>query len=262
MDERNKNCRTRRQKQKNLEFSFKMIHSNHDQPMDIDNISYSIGSSTEYGEPMKCSSPQACGIVSMELESNDMSPIHMVESVLEPPIVPEIPDTVELQNADEPAEYIVPVRFFDAVSKRELWAKQFARNKPIDKVMGEFARANNLNLNNLVFSDQKNGLLEANQRPLELLLDCDQTEMNIYVEVETQKRTSVKRSISINRPTNANQRPKLQYYLTFKDQTAKRDPIDINFTGEETLSFAVGQIVETMELDRSKTHFFNSKGTI
>lgn len=238
-----------------------MVHNGHDQPMEIDCTSDSNRSNAESGVPMKCSSPQMYGSNSMEFGSNDMSPIGMAKEVFEPPAVQQIPDEVEMAYT-EPVMYTIPVKFFQGKSESVFWAKDYAKNKTFDQVVKEFASANGLNINDLVLTDHKDGLLEPKHQSLELYLECDQTEMDIYFEVEAKKRTTIKRTTSILRPTKNNQRPKLQVYLTFKDQTAKRDQMEINFNESDTFSVAIERIVDVMDLDRSKTHFFNSTGTI
>lgn len=265
MNERNKDCRTRRQKQKIILFTFKMVHSDFSQPMEFpDDFNEST---SECGVPVKNPSPDYASN-SMDLDANDIMPVHMAKEALEsPPKVqePEMADEVEMVNAVEPAAkvHMALVRFLEADSKFEVMAKEYARREMMDRILAEFISHNKMDFNGVIFSDQKDQLVEAEARPLELYLDCDQIELQIYFKAEEtmKKRKIMKRTKSTDQSTTVNsQRQKRQVYLSFKDQTAKRDPMDMDFDDTEMFSVAIERIADVMDMDRSKSHFFDSTG--
>lgn len=261
LDERNKNCRTRGQKQKNLVFSFRMVDSDLSQPMEI--VKDLNESSNCHGVPMKCESSLHNAGNSIDLDTDD---IHMgKEAVESPPKVQEteIQEEVEMSNVVEQGMHSIPVRFLEADSKREIMVEHYTRRVTIDRIVEEFVRRNEMNMHEVIFTDEKDQLISVEHRPLELYLDCDQIELDIYFKVEEnpKSRKTMKRPKSIDQSTTAkNQRQKRQFYLTFKDQTAKRDSMDIDFDDDEEFSVAIERISGVMELDPLKSHFFDLNG--
>lgn len=262
LDERNKNCRTRGQKQKNLLFTFKMIGDGASQPMEIPDDTWN-DTSDEHGVPVHASSPHSS---SMDLDANGVASMQMTNDVQKdaPPIVledSEMSDPVEMMNADEPSMYTIPVKFVEADSKSEYMVKEYKRNKTMDRIVEEFVKIHQLNINNLVFTKEDANFLHIERRPLELYVDCDQTEMVIYFKVEEQQSRTSKRATSRDQSkTSTNQRQKPRVYLTFKDQTASRDQVEVDFDETDEFSLAIKGIAEVMDLDPSKSHFFDSDG--
>lgn len=248
MDDRNKNCRTRGQKQKNLLFTFKMIQSEGiGQPMEITDEDWNETNS-EHSVPVKCRSPHSN---SMDLDANGIISMHTVK---------EMPGVVEMMNADEPSMYKIPVRFVEADSKSEYMVKEYDKGVTMDNIVEEFVRLHELNINKLVFTDQEAEFLAVDHRALELYVGCDQTEMVIYFKVEEIKSKTNKRATLRNQSKPTNQRQKRRVYLTFIDQTANRDQMDMDFEENDKFSLAIERIAEVMDLDRSKSHFIDSNG--
>lgn len=261
LDARNENCRTRGQKQKNLLFTFKIIGDGISQPMEIADDE----PSEEHGVPVKYDSPH---INSMDLDTDSLDTVlamYTANDVKEPPSVPEDPDmpsVVEMIDEDnEPSMYKMPVRFLEEGTNRVFMDEKYDKRATMDHIVNEFVTCYGLNINNVIFSTQNAGLLHIAQRPLELYIDCDQAEMDIYFKVEEiQSRTSKRATSREQSKTIKSQQKKSRIYLTFKDQTANRDPIDLDFEEKNKFSLAIKRIAEVMELDRSKSHFFNANG--
>lgn len=258
LDARNKNCRTRGQKQKSLLFTFKTIGDGISQPMEIADDE----TSNEHDVPVKCASPHSH---SMDLDGDGIMSMYAANELQkEPPNVPEDPNVssvVEMMNEGEPSMYKMPVRFLEAGTNHVFMVKKYGKRETMDRIVNDFVRCHDLNINTLVFTNQDDGLLDIAHRPLEVYVDCDQTEMIIYFKVEeTQGRTG-KRATSKDQSNTVNQpqkRPRV--YLTFKDQTANRDQMDIDFEENDKFSLAIERIAEVMDLDRSKSRFFDSNG--
>lgn len=49
-------------------------------------------------------------------------------------------------------------------------------------------------------------------------------------------------------------------YLKFTDRTEHRSEMELSFNGDDNLETAFNQIVDVMDLEKSKSKFFNSKG--
>lgn len=261
LEHRNENRRTRGQKQKSLIFLFNFVDNGHDQTMEIDSVNrHSNTSSLECGVPMKCSTPIGYYYSdSMELDAN-----HIVEGNKEDLVISKIPDIKSMMVADEPMSHQinkVTVKFIHEEPRYVQHVCECGRSEKMDNILERFAKRNETSVYNLNFYNKNRELIRNEGKALELFLDVNDIEMEIYFQYQTSKTS--KRSTPIERSSNANHQCQMQLlYLTFKDKTAERNPIDLNFSGSTNLSVAFDQIASCMELDRTNSHFFNSDGRI
>lgn len=263
LDQRNEGRRTRGQKQQNLEFLFKQVHSGHELPMEIDEANYPNQSSTESGVPMKYSSSYMHIDHSINVEPYDSFAAGMNSTNLAPP---KMPDMIEIPSDDDPMSESsirkIRVRFIQVETETEIRCKEFDRNEQLERVLQDYAQFWDKNMKDVDFS-----LKNLHDKPFEttnllrdLTLNDRQMEMEIYVKDKVKRARTSKQTTSIDQSQKTNQRQGSKLYLQFKDKMAIREPLDLVFNASEKLSVAIGQLVSVMELKKSNLHFFDSNG--
>lgn len=241
-----RNTRTRSQAKKGLTFSYK-INQTFGQPIEEmeGQVTLAEDISSTHCEPMDCQYENNFDSISMELcHTEDVQ-----KSVEEVPSV-QMPD-VEMPNAEgliRPCVGNIPVIFHNRQTPTRITCEHY-RDEKMQDILSSFADIYGFYLNKLEFTDEKGGLLDRTHRPLELFLATDQDCMNIYYE-----------EIVVTESTRSTDDLKQVLRLKFKDVLNKRTDLDLTFRDDDNLSKAINQIIDVMDLDRSSTHFFTSKG--
>ncbi|XP_055326657.1 ubiquitin carboxyl-terminal hydrolase 7-like [Sitodiplosis mosellana] len=232
----NKLMRTRNQKQTGLVFSCIVIEHRENPPSDKTDLEFNTSS---FAERMEC-----------ESQSDSIQLIGCADA--QKRFTP-VPFMVKLENLHDSSDSMT---------------LDCERGETLQSILDRFSNKVDRKLSELVFSKKDSELFEksAYKCAIEQLAECDDADhVEIFYEVKDDrswKRAPNKKSspdpivVSITGDRDTVKEHRIQ----FEDRLTGNCEIDLEFSARARLSAAIEQIVQVMELNRSNTHFFNSKG--
>lgn len=248
--------RTRNQKQLGLVFNYRVIDNSDDpeaRPSDIAEGSIDLTPiSLHEDEPMECDyeEPMNCEI--------------QPESI-------QLMDSEDSQMHRTPVPKNIMVKFENIINSSDGTILDCERYETLESVLDRFANKVETDKSEFSFfhvDKQLIGVFELECAIEQLIASEEMDYVLMYFEIKDKKRQScapMKQSTpGLKVPVITRNRKvakKQEYDLKFEDRLKINDDVDLSFDGQMTLSKAINQLVEVMDLNRSNTMFFTSKGT-
>lgn len=127
------------------------------------------------------------------------------------------------------------------------------RSDPMDKVLIDFAKKIDKNVNNLIFFEgDSESPLEPKSMPLERFLHLDQEYLDIQYNTE--------RNTENLQEVRSKKGAKKESTIRFMDRRSLSCDMDLPFSEDANMMFVIDKIVEIMDFNKSKYHFYASNG--
>lgn len=127
------------------------------------------------------------------------------------------------------------------------------RSEPMDKMLNDFAKKIGENVNNLIFFEgEADSPFEPTSTPLERFLHLDQEFLDIQYKSE--------RSTEIWQEVRSKKGAKKELTIRFIDRRNLSSEMDLSFSEDANMMFVIDQIVEVMDFNKPKYHFYGSNG--
>lgn len=259
MKERVKSVRTRNQKLKGLVFSCKVIDCTEERRSDIGEFDFNISTNAEpdFNTSMNAETDFDTTATATQQYLDTTEPMEC-DSEYEP-IAVEEPEVQEHSASKD-----IMVKFQNQQNSSDEVTLDCEKGEKLQSVLDRFSNKVERELSEFKFSNRDHEPFEKSayndaidQLPTEL--DADYIEIFYKViDDESPKRAPSEQSTPT--PKAIKNDPNEGYRIQFEDHSAGNSELDMDFVGNQRLSVAIDQIVDVMDLNRSNTQFFSSKG--